>query len=155
MKELEKLKIDFGSGYNANPEYKICDITWLPNLDYVYDQNNNVILECEENSVDEFYLRNVVHHLPDIEKTFQCLLKYLKNDGVIKIIDVRKEYFKQNVILDILWYRYIIPRYEIWFSRYYRDYFGILEQLGMEKIDYNIHDEKEVSIWRRSLKSLK
>lgn len=150
---MEKLKIDFGSGYNPNSDYKICDITYLPNLDYVYNQDDNVIVGCEYCSVDEFYLRNVVHHLLDMKKTFSCLIKYLKTNGEIKIIDVRKEYFKQNLILDILWYRYVIPRYEVWFSKCYRDYFKILESLGMEKIDYYIQDEKEVSVWRKSLKN--
>lgn len=153
MKKSRKLKIDFGSGYNPNKDYKICDITYLPNLDYVYDQENNVIIGCEKVSVDEFYLRNVVHHIPDMERTFKCLLKYLKDDGEIKIIDVRKEYFKQNVILDTLWYRYVIPRYEVWFSNYYRDYFKVLESLGMERVKYYIQDEKEVSVWRKSLKN--
>ncbi len=149
LKNLRKLKIDFGSGYNPNKDYKICDITNLPNLDYVYDQDNNIILGCHENTVDEFYLRNVVHHIPDMERTFKCLLKYLKSDGEIKIIDVREEYFKQNVILDILWYRYVIPRYEVWFSKHYRDYFKVLESLGMERVEYYIQDEKEVSVWRK------
>lgn len=153
LKNYKKLKIDFGSGYNPNKDYKVCDITNLPNLDYVYDQESNEILGCYENTVDEFYLRNVVHHLPNMERTFKCLLKYLKDNGEIKIIDVRKEYFKQNVILDILWYRYVIPRYEVWFSKHYRDYFKILESLGMERTFYYIQEEKEVSVWRKSLKN--
>ncbi len=153
LKNYKKLKIDFGSGYNPNKDYKVCDITNLPNLDYVYDQENNEILGCYENTVDEFYLRNVVHHLPNMERTFKCLFKYLKDNGEIKIIDVRKEYFKQNVILDILWYRYVIPRYEVWFSKCYRDYFKILESLGMERTLYYIQEEKEVSVWRKSLKN--
>ena len=153
LKDCKKLKIDFGSGYNPNKDYKVCDITYLPNLDYVYDEENNVIIGCSKNSVDEFYLRNVVHHLPSIERTFICLINYLKGDGIIKIIDVRKEFYKQNVILDILWYRYIIPRYEIWFSRYYRDYFKILEDLGMQRIEYYLQEEKEVSVWKKLLKN--
>lgn len=153
MKKSQKLKIDFGSGYNPNPEYKTCDITYLPNLDYVYDQDNNIILGCTINSVDEFYLRNVVHHLPDMERTFKCLLSYLKHNGEIKIVDVRKEFYKQNVILDIIWYRYVIPRYEVWFSNHYRDYFIVLENLGMKRIDYYIENEKEVSVWKRLSKS--
>lgn len=143
------LKIDFGSGYNPNKEYKTCDITFLPNLDYAYDQDNKVIVGCEYNTVDEFYLRNVVHHIKDLKDTFEMLKKYLKVDGVIKIIDVRKEYFKQNVILDILWYRYVIPRYEVWFSREYRNYFEILEELGFKLVEFSYEEEKEVSVWKK------
>lgn len=144
------LKIDFGSGYNPNKDYKTCDITYLPNLDYVYDVDNNTIIGCEENTVDEFYLRNVVHHIKDLKSTFSCLKRFLKKGGTIKIIDVRKEYFKTNVILDIIWYRYLIPRYEIWFSQKYRDYFEILKQMNFKLISKHYEEEKEVSIWKKS-----
>lgn len=150
LEQENLLKIDFGSGYNPNPTYKLCDITYLPNLDYVYDIDNNTIIGCEEDSVDEFYLRNVVHHIKDLNKTFNCLKRYLKKGGIIKIIDARKEYFKQNVILDIIWYRYVIPRYEVWFSNKYRDYNSIILKLGFELIDYHIEQEKEVSVWKKS-----
>jgi ubiquinone/menaquinone biosynthesis C-methylase UbiE len=143
------LKIDFGSGYSHNKEYKTCDITYMPNLDYVYDSIANEIIGCNEKSVDEFYLRNVVHHIPDLEKTFRCLHRYLKRKGLIKIIDARKEYYKQNIILDIIWYRYVIPRYDIWFSTHYRDYFKTLVELNFERINYYIENEKEVSIWKK------
>ena len=83
------LKIDFGSGYNPNKEYKTCDITGSPILDYMYDKKDT-ILDLKEKSVDEFYLRNVVHHIPDLKRTFKCLKKYLKNGGKIKIIECMK-----------------------------------------------------------------
>ena len=50
------LKIDFGSGYNPKKGFKTCDITFSPYLDYVYDKENNIILDLNKNSVDEFYL---------------------------------------------------------------------------------------------------
>ena len=78
MKKSE-LKIDFGSGYSPKKGYKTCDITYAPYLNFVYDRENNTIIGCEENSVDEFYLRNVVHHLPNLTNTFQCLKKYHQN----------------------------------------------------------------------------
>lgn len=149
MKGKDILKIDFGSGYNPNSEYKTCDITYLPNLDYVYDMYENSIIGLEENSVDEFYMRNVVHHIKDLKEVFQMLYGYLKNNGTIKIIDARKEYFEKNVILDIIWYRYVIPRYEIWFSRQYRDYFSILEDLGFRLMSKEYFEEKEVTVWKK------
>lgn len=146
---MKKLKIDFGSGYNANKKYKTCDITYSPMLDYVYDEENNKILYCERNTVDEFYIRNVVHHIRNLNRTFQCLYNYLKHDGKIIIIDVRKEFYKQNLILDVVWYRYIIPRYDIWFSNVYRDYFKILKDMGFLLQNTYIENEKEVSIWKK------
>lgn len=147
--EIKELKIDFGSGYNPNSDYKTCDITNLPNLDYVYNQDKNTIVGLDYNSVDEFYLRNVVHHLKNLENTFSCLIKHLKNGGIIKIIDVRKEEYQKNVILDIIWYRYVIPRYEIFFSKKYRDYFNVLNKLNLVCESYYIKEEKEVSVWRK------
>lgn len=145
------LKIDFGSGYNPKIGYKTCDVTYAPFLDYVYDEEKNQILYCEKGSVDEFYLRNVVHHVKDLTRLFECLKYYLTENGIITIIDARKEYFLQNVILDIIWYRYVIPRYDVWFSKSYRDYIEVLTKLGFVKIDYHICEEKEVSIWLKKL----
>lgn len=143
------LKIDFGSGYNPHKEYKTCDITFLPTLDYVFNICDYTITDLKENTVDEFYLRNVVHHIKDLDSTFKMLYKYLKPNGIIKIIDTRKEYFMQNIILDIIWYRYVIPRYEIWFSTKYRNYFNTLEQLKLKLIHKEYLEEKEVSIWKK------
>ena len=42
------LKIDFGSGYNPKKGYKSCDITNLPNLDYVYCEESNEIIDCRD-----------------------------------------------------------------------------------------------------------
>lgn len=141
------LKIDFGSGYNPKSGYKMCDITNAPFLDFVYDGNE--IVGCKKHSVAEFYLRNVVHHIKNLEEVFSMLHSYLKRNGTIKIIDVRKDYYKQNVILDIIWYRYVIPRKEIWFSTVYRNYFEILRQLGFQLEEQYYQEEKEVSLWRK------
>ena len=93
------LKIDFGSGYNPKSGYKTCDVTYAPFLDYVYDQEKNEILYCENGSVDEFHLRNVVHHVKDLSAMFECLKKYLKEDGLLTIIDVRKKcYFRDHMV---------------------------------------------------------
>ena len=106
------LKIDFGSGYNPYPGYKTCDITQGPYLDYVYNTETNEIIGLQEGSVDEFRLKNVLHHA-DIPKVIQCLHRYLKSGGILQIIEPRTEYYEQNRSLDLFWYRYIYPRYDI------------------------------------------
>ena len=106
------LKIDFGSGYNPEKGYKTCDFTYSPFLDYAYNRSDNKIYDLEEKSVDIFRLKNVLHHC-DIEKVVKCLSNYLKDDGEIIIIEPNKENYSSNRGLDILWYRYIYPRYEI------------------------------------------
>lgn len=105
------IKIDFGSGYNPKEGYKTCDITYSPYLDYVYDRKTNKIIDLEENSVSEFYLKNVLHHC-NIEKVAECLFQYLKQNGIITIIEPLPEKYESNRCLDIYWYRYIYPRYE-------------------------------------------
>lgn len=106
------LKIDFGSGYNPKKGFKTCDITFSPYLDYVYDKENNIILDLNKNSVDEFYCKNVLHHT-NIKKVVKCLYSYLKPNGTLIIIEPQEKYYEQNRCLDIFWYRYIYPRYEI------------------------------------------
>lgn len=91
------LKIDFGSGYNPYPGYKTCDITQGPYLDYVYNTETNEIIGLQEGSVDEFRLKNVLHHA-DIPKVIQCLHRYLKSGGILQIIAIppkrRVDYLK-------------------------------------------------------------
>ena len=92
-------------------------------------------------------MRNVIHHLPDIRKTIQDLKRYLAKDGIIEIIDVRKECYKSNVFLDCLWYRFVIPRKDIFISTEYRDYFSIMEQVGFIRKSSTIRGEKEYTEW--------
>ena len=113
----------------------------------MYDKKKDTILDLKEKSVDEFYLRNIVHHIPDLKRTFKCLKKYLKDNGKIKIIECKKENYHANWFLDSLWYRYIIPREEVWFSDKYRNYGNVLLNIGFKKIEFYEENEKEISIW--------
>lgn len=83
---MTKLCIDFGSGYNPKAGYKTCDITTFPQLDFQYDGKDEIV-GLREKSVDVFYLRNVVHHIPDLQRTFTTLKKYLKVDSDDDIIE--------------------------------------------------------------------
>lgn len=141
------MKIDFGSGYNPKQGYKSCDFTENPILDFqvknykiYYDLNK----ELSENSVDEFFVRNTIHHIKDLNQLFKMFFKYLKNDGKLIIIEVNEKNFKANLFLDQLWYRYIIPRSEIWFSKTYRNYKKIALKHGFKLKKENIENEKEI-----------
>ena len=112
----------------------------------MYDKKRYHI-RFKRKSVDELYLRNVVHHIPDLKRTFKCLKKYLKDNGKIKIIECKKENYHANWFLDSLWYRYIIPREEVWFSDKYRNYGNVLLNIGFKKIEFYEENEKEISIW--------
>lgn len=138
------LQIDFGSGYNPLEGFKTCDFVPNPKLDYFYHDGE---IEGLNEPVDWFRLRNVVHHLPDIRKTIQDLKKYLAKDGVIEIIEVCKEKYKSNVFLDKLWYRFIIPRKDIYFSTEWRDYYSIMKQEGFRCRYHALEGEKEYTEW--------
>lgn len=143
------LNIDFGSGYNPKEGYKTCDNTFSPMLDYCYDEKNNKILGLEPHSVDNFHIRNVLHHIKDIPRLIDCLSYYLSPTGQITVIDCRQEYFEQNLILDILWYRYIIPRYEVKFNLKYIDYASIFKAKGYQVIFHKYEQEKEIYIFTK------
>ena len=141
------LKVDFGSGYNCRKGYKSCDITGSPVLDYMYDGNEH-IFGLEEKSVDVFNIRNVVHHIPDLRKTFKCIRRYMKENGKIIITDCDKDHYMQNVCLDNLWYRYVIPRPEVYISKEYRNYFEILSEIGFEIVSRKKSEEKDITVWK-------
>lgn len=146
---MRKLCIDFGCGYNPKWGYKTCDITTSPMLDYQYDGKNDII-GLEENSVDVFYLRNVVHHIPDLQRTFATLKKYLKHNGKLIIIDCRAKHFDANVVLDKVWYRFVGHDNDIYIAESYRDYTGILLGLGFKRIFYKQLKEKEKTVYEKN-----
>ena len=146
---MNKLCIDLGSGYNPKKGYKTCDVVTNPMLDYWYD-GQNTIVGLEEDSVDVFYLRNVIHHVPDLHKTLSVIKKYLKRKGRLVIIDCNKEHFHSNVILDKIWYRYVRNDSNIFISESYRDYMNVLIELGFKLLYYKQVKEKEITSYERN-----
>ena len=146
---MNKLCIDFGSGYNPKKGYKTCDVVTNPILDYWYD-GQNTIVGLKEDSVDVFYLRNFIHHIPDLHKTLSVIKKYLKRKGRLVIIDCNKEHFHSNVILDKIWYRYVRNDSNIFISESYRDYMNVLIELGFKLLYYKQVKEKEITSYERN-----
>lgn len=146
---MRKLFIDFGCGYNPKKGYKTCDVTTNPMLDYQYD-GKDYIIGLEENSVDVFYMRNVVHHVPNLLRTFNAIKKYLKRSGRLIIIECNEKYFDANVILDKIWYRYVGNDNNIFIAETYRDYMNILAELGFKQTFYKQLKEKEKSVYERN-----
>lgn len=70
--------------------------------------------------------------LPDIIRSVKAHVSedVCLDNGTIEIVECSKEYYNTNYYLDYLWYRFIIPRYEIWFSKNYRDYILAAESHG-------------------------
>lgn len=113
-------------------------------LDYQYDRKD-CIIGLGNGTVDVFFLRNVVHHIPDLRRTFKAIKKYLKHNGELIIIDCAKEYFNANVILDRVWYRYIGNDNKMFIAETYRDYMSILSELGFKQTCYKQLKEKEIT----------
>lgn len=141
----QNLCIDIGSGYNPAKGYKTADITGMPYLDYlikddkIYSRHG----ELKENSVDKFKLRNTVHHIENLNILFNNLFKYLKPNGIIEIIDCNKEHYFSNYCLDNLWYRYVIPRKEIFIANTYRDYTNLARKINFKVLNRTSKNEKE------------
>jgi len=67
----------------------------------------------------------------------------------VLIIEPNEEFYRENYILDIIWYRFIMPRYDIWFSNIYRDYADVLRKLNFKELGYTKTQEKESYHFRR------
>ena len=147
----QNLFIDFGSGYNPRKGYSSCDITCLPNLDFVC-KDNKIYNEQEinDNSVDKIYCKNVLHHVNDLEDLLKNFYRYLKKDGILEVIEPTKDAYYSNLCLDNLWYRYVIPRKEIWISQKYRDYVSIAKQIGFCIDEHITMNEKDIFYFRKS-----
>ena len=81
-------KLDFGSGYNPEKDFKTCDI--YGNVDYYFDPESYRI--NTDDKFDYIRCRNVIHHIKDIDKLSQEFNRLLTDGGTLEIIDVRKEY---------------------------------------------------------------
>lgn len=151
ISSTQNLYIDIGSGYNPKSGYKTADITGFPNLDYLIKDNKlySKKAELKENTVDKFRLRNVIHHVKDLNQLFINLFRYLKPNGIIEIIDCNKKHYSANLCLDNLWYRYVIPRKEIFIANAYRDYANLAKTIGFNILNKNVNKEKEITILQK------
>lgn len=124
--------LDFGSGHNPRPGYMTCDVTRSPVLDYVYDSDCHRILDCDDAAFHLVHVRNVCHHVQELERLLHELHRVIEVGGHLYIIEPAESYYKQNVLLDQIWYRAVNHRPEIWFSRTYRDFVGPATRAGFE-----------------------
>lgn len=136
------MKLDFGSGYNPKEGFKTCDVTMSPFLDYSFDTSEYKV-SCPDSSFEEINVRNVLHHVKDLKKLFQEFKRILTPNGILVITEPRLQFYKQNIILDTIWYRYVIPRYEVWFSPEYRNYTELLPEF-FQLVDVRYENEKEI-----------
>jgi ubiquinone/menaquinone biosynthesis C-methylase UbiE len=140
-------RIDFGSGFNPHDGYATCD-PFHPMADVVYDAHA-YRMDADDGTVGEILCRNVLHHVPDLDRLFGEFARVLRPGGTVIAVEPRQEAFAANVLLDRLWYRGVVPRPEIWIAEEYRDYTAVAERQGFRPVCTVLRDEKETVTFER------
>lgn len=135
------MKLDFGSGF--------APIKGWATLDSGANCTFNSINEIPDNTITKIRFRNVLHHIQDLDLLFSEITPKLRSNAKIIVIECREEYYRANLILDLLWYRFIQNRTDIHIAPRYRDYRKTLKNLGFTLQQQTVEDEKEVVIFSR------
>lgn len=116
------MKLDYGSGRQPKEGFLSSDFCGAPNYDYYIEDYK--VLDAKDHSFDVIHCRNVIHHIPkqDLPKLFREFDRLLKHDGQLIISEPREEFHKQNLILDIIWYRFLVNDRKIALPQEYVDY---------------------------------
>lgn len=126
--------VDVGSGYNPKPGYMTCD------NNYGCDFYN--IDEIPDNYVDQFHLRNVIHHIENLHIFAKKLYDKQRWGGGLQIIDCIEGQYHINYLWDLIWYRYVNFRNDIFISNCYRDFESVFLNVGYFMVDRNVDGEK-------------
>jgi len=135
------MKLDYGSGSQPKKGFKSSDFCGSPSYDY-YIQDY-VVLDALDNSCDIIHCRNVIHHIPeeDLPTLFNEFKRLLKKDGKLIISEPRKEFHKQNLFLDLLWYRFLTMNEKIMIPYRYVEYKKYLVDFELVK-SYNEYNNE-------------
>lgn len=114
--------LDYGSGSKSPEGFVTSDFTGSPKYDYIIE--NYKIEGISQGMVDIINCRNVLHHImpPDVNKVIEEFYRLLKPGGELRISEPKEEYFKQNKILDIIWYRYLTYDRSIYLPNFYYNF---------------------------------
>lgn len=133
------MKLDYGSGSQPKEGFKSSDFCGAPNYDYYIKDYR--VLDLEDGSCDIIHCRNVIHHIPeqDLPLLFAEFYRLLKDGGELIISEPREEFHRSNLILDIIWYRFLKNERKIALPLYYVDYKKYVKgfQLVKTKNEFN------------------
>jgi 2-polyprenyl-3-methyl-5-hydroxy-6-metoxy-1,4-benzoquinol methylase len=135
------MKLDYGSGSQPKEGFLTSDFVGTPIYDfYVKDYR---VVDAKDNSFDSIHCRNVIHHIPekDLPILFDEFRRLLKPNGQLIISEPRKEFHKQNLILDIIWYRFLKDDREIIIPQEYVDYKQYLNDFEIIGIENEFNNE--------------
>ena len=135
------MKLDFGSGF--------APVKGWATLDTGANCTFNSIEEIPDNSISKIRFRNVLHHIENLDELFQKLRPKFRKNVKIIIIECRKECYRANLFLDILWYRSLVPNPTLYIAVEYRDYRINLSKLGFSiKLQTTVGEKEEVVFFK-------
>ncbi|WP_251030839.1 MULTISPECIES: class I SAM-dependent methyltransferase [unclassified Exiguobacterium] len=136
-----KMKLDYGSGSQPKEGFLSSDFCGAPNYDY-FIQDYRVI-GAKDGSFDVIHCRNVIHHIPeqDLPILFKEFDRLLKPGGRLIISEPRKEFHKENLILDIIWYRYLKNERKISLPLHYVDWRKYANFFSQVNTKYEFNNE--------------
>lgn len=135
------MKLDYGSGRQPKEGFLTSDFCGAPNYDfYIKDYK---VLGTKDHSFDVIHCRNVIHHIPekDLPLLFAEFKRLLKHNGQLIISEPRKELHLQNLILDIIWYRFLTYDRSIMLPQKYVDYKKYLTDFEIIEIEDEYNNE--------------
>lgn len=136
------MKLDYGSGRQPKDGFLSSDFIGTPNYDfYIKDYK---VIGAKDRSFEAIHCRNVIHHIPekDLPVLFREFKRLLQPGGQLIISEPRKEFHKQNLILDLIWYRFLTYDKDIMIPpQEYVDYKQYLTDFELLETEYEHNNE--------------
>lgn len=141
------MKLDYGSGSQPKQGYLTSDFCGISQYDYMIQDYK--VIGAQDGMFETIHCRNVIHHIPkeDLPILVNEFKRLLKKGGRLIISEPRKEFHKQNLILDIIWYRFLKNETKIKLPTEYVDYKKYLN--GFDYIASHDEFNNEIIVFKK------